>query len=402
MSIRMCAAALAATWALGFPAAQAVSAPTDLTAAIASGTVNLDMRLRHERVDVDNPAFDAADALTARTRLGYTTAAWHALAAFAEFEYTSALVDDYAPATAGHATVADPEISELNQYGLRYDGVPSLNAVLGRSRLVLDNARWVGNVGWRQNEQTFDGAFLKYTGLPALTGQYAYLSNINTITATNVDVDAHLVNLAWTGLAQLKLTAYAYLLDYVTDTDTAATPDADTIGVRASGRIPLAASVALLYAAEYARQDAQVAASSFETDYRLAEFGLALAPATITLGWEVLGSDRGLYGLQTPLATKHAFQGWADLFLTTPAGGVEDLYAAVQGAVGRVKLVAAYHAFAADESTPSLDDYGREIDVSAAMALAGKLSGQLKWARYSADDLGADTDKLWLQLEYSL
>ena len=30
--------------------------------------------------------------------------------------------------------------------------------------------------------------------------------------------------------------------------------------------------------------------------------------------------------LQTPLATLHAFNGWADMFLTTPANGLQDLY----------------------------------------------------------------------------
>ena len=31
--------------------------------------------------------------------------------------------------------------------------------------------------------------------------------------------------------------------------------------------------------------------------------------------------------MQTPLATLHKFDGWADLFLTTPNKGLQDLYA---------------------------------------------------------------------------
>src|SRR3546814_12023345 len=41
--------------------------------------------------------------------------------------------------------------------------------------------------------------------------------------------------------------------------------------------------------------------------------------------YEVLGSDAGVFAFQTPLATLHKFQGWADLFLTTPSAGVRDL-----------------------------------------------------------------------------
>lgn len=396
MDKRMYKAAVAVALVLINPAVRAEVTPTALQAAIGAGTVNLDLRLRYEAVDQDN-ALDDADALTLRTRLGYTTAPWQALVAFAEMENTSALIDDYAPATAGHSVVADPEGSEVNQYGLRYTGLPGLAATLGRSRLILDNARWVGNVGWRQNEQTFDGAFLKYSGLASLTAQYAYLNNVNTITATNADLDGHLLNLAWSALPQLTLTAYAYRLDY----EAPATTDVDTIGLRASGSAGLGQAVKLIYAAEYAQQDAETVADDFSADYLLTELGVGFKPLTITLGYEVLGSDNGAYGLQTPLATKHAFQGWADMFLVTPATGVEDLYVAAQCSVGPVKLAAAYHEFSADESTPA-DDYGSEIDVSAGMKLAGKLNGLLKYASYSADDFGVDTDKLWLQLEYRL
>ncbi|MEQ1439093.1 hypothetical protein AAG565_07000 [Fontimonas sp. SYSU GA230001] len=386
----------AAGWGLMAGPAWADESADSLAAALAGGITQLDLRLRYERVEQDN-ALDDADALTLRTRLGYSTRAWNALTAFVEMENVSALVDDYAPENAGYSVVADPEGAEVNQYGLRYNGVPGLAATLGRSKLILDNARWVGNVGWRQNEQTFDGVFLKYTGIPALTGQYAYLSNVNTITGTNVDLDGHLLNLGWALLPQLTLTGYAYLLDYMA----AAATDFDTYGLRAAGSAPITDAVKLIYAAEYARQKAETAAADFDADYLLAELGVGFKPVTVTVGYEVLGSDGGAFGLQTPLATKHAFQGWADVFLTTPPTGVRDLYVSASGSAGPVKLAAAYHQFSADETTPTLDDYGSEIDLSAGMKLVGKLGGLVKYARYSADDFGVDTDKLWVQLDYA-
>ena len=97
----------------------------------------------------------------------------------------SALVDDYAPENEGYSVVADPEGAEVNQYGLRYDGVPGLAATLGRSKLILDNARWVGNVGWRQNEQTFDAvrgqAVRMNEKLVLSSGDVALVGDNNTV-----------------------------------------------------------------------------------------------------------------------------------------------------------------------------------------------------------------------------
>lgn len=390
------AAALTLAALILAPMPAAAAQPT-LAEAIETGKISLDLRLRYEGVEQDNALTDA-DAITLRTRLGYASTPWHGLSGFVEMEHVAALRDDYAPMTPGHSTVADPQGSEVNQYGLRYGGIPGLAATVGRSRLILDNARWVGSVGWRQNEQTFDGAFLKYSGIDRFLAQYAWLSNVNTITATNVDLDGHLLNLGWSPLPALTLSAYAYLLDYA---DAAAT-DFDTYGLRAGGSVPLAETVKLVYAAEFARQRAGTPATTFDTDYLLGELGVAFKPASVKLGYELLGSDNGVFGLQTPLATKHAFQGWTDVFLVTPATGVQDLYLGVDGSAGPVKLAAIYHRYSADQTAPGLDDYGSEIDLSAGVPLKGKLRGLLKYARYSAKDFGVDTDKLWLQLEYAI
>ena len=51
-----------------------------------------------------------------------------------------------------------------------------------------------------------------------------------------------------------------------------------------------------------------------------------------TAGREVLSGESGAFtattnpAFQTPLATLHKWQGWADKFLTTPSAGIEDVY----------------------------------------------------------------------------
>ncbi|MES0874930.1 hypothetical protein [Sinimarinibacterium thermocellulolyticum] len=375
-----------------------VAVPAAASTPVVSATPVLDLRLRYEEVQQDSASRDAT-ALTLRTRLGYASASWNGLSAFADFEHIADWVDDYAPERAGYPVVADPAGSELNQAALRYAGVPGVTATVGRSRLVLDNARWVGNVGWRQNEQTFDGVFLDLTSIKNLRAQLAWITRVNTIVGTNQELDAPLLNLAWSPSTALCASAYAYLLDY----DDAATPDLDTHGLRLSGKLPVHARVSLRYAAEYAQQQAETTAADFDTDYALAELGAVFGAFAVTLAHERLGSDDGAFALQTPLGTRHAFQGWADVFLQTPATGVRDTWLGVDGSLRQFKLSLRYHELLADQGGA---DYGNEIDLSATLPLYagpyGGLSATAKFARYSADDFGADTDKLWLQLDYRL
>ncbi len=372
-------------------------AAQDLRAAITGGKVNADLRLRYESVDQDN-ALDKADALTLRTALGYTTQSWHGLSAYVEMENVNALVDDYSqrPPPVEYSVVADPEGTETNQWGLRYTGIENLVLTAGRTKQVLDNARWVGNVGWRQNEQTYDGYFLKYTPTKSLAFNYSYLTNVNNIFFANLDLEGQLVNASWDLSPALKLTAYAYLLDY--DVFTASTPDVDTLGLRATGALPIGAALKLLYTAEFASQKAEVPAGDFDADYLSGELGLGYKAMTFKLGYELLGSDDGAYGLMTPLATLHAFNGWNDVFLVTPAEGLIDSYASVSGKLGKVSWLAMYHEFESDEGSI---DYGSEVNLQATMPLADKFTAGIKYGTYSADDFAVDTDKLWIWTQFS-
>jgi len=83
--------------------------------------------------------------------------------------------------------VVDPEVTQLNQSILAYKN-DSTTAKLGRQRIILDKARHVGNVGWRQNEQTFDAVSNVNTSIPYTTLTYAFLDNVHGIT-TAFDAD---------------------------------------------------------------------------------------------------------------------------------------------------------------------------------------------------------------------
>ena len=379
----------ACTMAVGFEIPSVYAATFD--EALTGGKANVDMRLRYE--SVDDSTNDDAEALTLRTRLGYMTGDYDNFSAFAEFEDVRVALgmDDYAPQNTGFATIADPEVTELNQAFIAYQAPSATKVRLGRQRIILDNARFVGNVGWRQNEQTFDALSIVNTSLADTAITYAFLDKVNGILSSfDADVSDHLLNVTYSGLGIGAVTAYAYLLE---DDNTDATND--TYGVRLSGSRMVSEGNKVLYTAEIASQ------STDDNDaiYSFFEGGMSFGGITAKLALEVLGSDKGAYAFQTPLATKHAFNGWADKFLATPADGLQDLMVSVGGMVAGVKLLGVFHDFSADEGS---DDYGKEMDLLAVKKISKRYTVGAKLASYDADTFSADTDKFWLWGEMNI
>lgn len=367
-------------------AAQAADEDAFITA-LKDGTPLLNMRLRYEEVDSD-AATDDAQALTLRTRLGYQTGKFYGFDAVGEFEDTRIVgqVDNYAPEQAAYPVIADPEVTELNQAFVRYNGseaLEGLTATFGRQRIIYDNARFVGNVGWRQDEQTFDGTKLDYSkGEVALSA--AYLTQVNGIMEKfDANVSNTLLNASWKGAPGGTLTAYGYLLE----TDNVDDSDNDTYGLRYSGAFSVS-DLKLLLTLEGAKQDVKAG----DTTYYMAEVGTQAGPLTIKVAQEVLGSDDGVVAFQTPLATKHAFNGWADMFLATPTNGLQDTFATLGANVAGFKLAAVYHDYQSDEDSI---DYGTETDLLVARPIGKHYTVGLKYADYRADDFGDDTQKLW-------
>jgi len=370
----------------------------------------LDARYRYEHVDQDN-ALKHANAQTLRTRVGVQSGKWYGLSALIEADNVSRIGDaSYNETRNGqseYSVVADPDGSEINQALLRYDHQYG-SAVLGRQRINLDNQRFVGAVAWRQNEQTYDGALLQLKPLSGLTLSYAYIDNINSIfgpgngkydtagNPANIEGHSHLLNAQYVLMPELTATAYQYRLGL--DNLAAGNQSSKTTGVRLNGAV-----AGLSYVLEYAQQTEYADNPlDLDSDYYLAELGYIIKGVTLKGGYEVLGGDEGPgnRAFQTPLATKHAFQGWADIFLLTPANGIKDAYVGASAPLLGGTLAAWYHDFRAEKGS---SQYGEEIDLSYAHPIPGVkgLVGLVKYASYDADDFAVDTDKLWVQLQYS-
>ncbi len=322
----------------------------------------IDARLRYEGVD-QNGIRQTADAVTMRIRAG-VQATSGPFSALVEAEGLLAIGANYNSGVNGRSQfplVADPQNIELNRAQIQYRGIRGVVATLGRQRIVLDDARFVGNLGWRQNEQTFDAIRIEWSPVKNLKVDGTYLWSIRTVYGIDgfgarpqaIGGDTFLGNVSYQTPVG-RLTAFGYLIDE--DETLFHGNSSQTYGARFAGSRPLAPKVKLNYVASLATQsDYGSNPNAYRAGYYFGEAGLDVAKLRLAGGYEVLGADDGrtLTSFQTPLALIHLFQGWADKFITTPPNGIKDAYGRVGYAVGdagplaNIMLTAVYHDFTA-------------------------------------------------------
>ncbi len=380
-------------------------APKSLEEALSKGKFSLNVRLRVEQVDV-KPL--EADAVTVRTRFGYKTAPYNGFTAYIEGQNNTALQDDYRePGTPvnGYAIIADPEATQISQAWLGYTSKEYATTVIaGRQRIVYDNARFIGDVAWRNNLLTYESVTLKNTSVAKLEFNYAYIWDVKRIFANppdpafrDFDAESHLLNLSYAGLPIGKLTGYAYLLEFRNGlASSSASYGLSLVGSQAAG----ASGVTVGYRAEYASQsDYADNPASYDADYYVGELNLGYQGFNLQLGYNVLGSDDGVAAFQTPLATGHAFNGWADIFLNTPINGLKAGYVGLTLPIpGGVVATIRYFDFKADNGNLK---YGDEYDFQLTYKINKEFSLLGKVAMYKARDFGIDTERYIAQLEYN-
>ena len=277
------------------------------------GTTFGEIRYRLEQVDQENIANNAV-ANTVRTNLGYKTGEVNGFSGLIEGQFVTHFgEEDFNSLDNNQSTfpvVADPDTAQLNRLWINYSGVPETDIKLGRQHINLDNQRFIGTVGWRQNDQTFDSITLTNNSLEDTTFKYAYIDSVQRIFGGNTPPDeleseSHIINIKHNFTDWLNATVYGYFLDF----ENAAALSTNTYGLRLTGKAPVNDDVKFSYEAEIAHQkDAGDNTADISESYYLLAPKLNINGLGIRVAYEVLGGN-GTNAFSTPLATGHKFNG---------------------------------------------------------------------------------------------
>jgi hypothetical protein len=398
-----------------------------LTEALDGGTLLLNLRPRYEHVEQDGKP-NNADAFTMRTLLGWRTKPWHDFSVTAEgINVTHFGAQDYndIPSRAGlpatsplytpFPTVADPDMTGVNQLYAEWTGAPKTDVKVGWQSIKLDNVRFIGNVEFRQVMQVFDAVGVENKSIENLNVYAGYLWRQRTILGDQVGMQMPVLNLRYTWKPGNDLIGYGYFQDQANTGQKLFTGLGDgsnrILGVRANGAYPVGTDWKILYTAEYAKQDSYSNGDAvIDAYYYHGMIGGQWKDTFLRVHQELLSSNDGKYAFQTPLGTNHLFQGWVDKFLTTPAKGIRDTYVSGGTKVRKLQIYAEYHRFRTDFQNLDLGD---EFDIGLTYPLLKGLTGQLEYGDYRGGDatagaaaLGAspvntkDTRKFWVTLIY--
>ncbi len=394
----------------------------ELTQAIKDGTPTLELRLSYEYSNYDEVVPPGgkikhpANALNLRTRVGYRTGDFYSTSAYIqlhnltnfmeEFRFPSGYPTEIEGDTANDV-VADPDGSRVHQAYLDFKMIPATVVRLGRQEIILDDHRLIGNIGWRQNGQSFDAVTLTNRSLPDLTLFAGYVNQVNTIFLGDMDLDAlYLFHVDYKGLPGQTLGAFCYLLDTESEADSAR--DSSTFGLRAAGK-----GAMVRYAVDYAHQEDFADGEDHSGDMVNLFAGADIQIFSVGAGYSYIsGQDGDDRPFDTLFSTAHKFNGWADQFLATNGGnlrdGLQDFYVQAGVKLMGFKFLALYHYFDTTEDDAFDGTYGDEIDLLLVKKINKNITGLLKYAYYSQDDDKAngyanptrDEEVFWARLQY--
>ena len=378
-----------------------------------------EIRPRLESADVANNGKDAAQSFTARTHLAITsgllgidgltsTIGLQSVNNFGGTNYNSKQNGN-----TKYDVIADPNMAMLSEASLNYkSGKSKLHA--GRSQLNLDNQRFIGTVGWRQLERSYDTVSVENNSIKGLNVLAAYLYGYAGVTGVKTkDTNSIILHAKYKVSDALNITAYDYMIASLSD----------TYGLALTGKIDVGPK--LTYRAEYAIQtdpsmEYQVQNVKADATYMNLDLGANISGLLVGINYESFSGSNGTDGktnFNPALGTNHGFNGWADVFFvgnSGPTGGLIDANVRIgYKAKGFGKLLAVYHNFTAETSMNAINggttsDLGSEIDAVYVNKIPGVkgLKGLLKIASYSKGNVSTynnnkkDKQVAWAQLDY--
>ncbi len=364
----------------------------DFTTAIKSGTPDVDVLASYEYKNVDDSQKDKnrspGNQFSLRTRIGYRTGSFYNFEAYAQFHNLTNIMEEFSHPDGGDLdrdTIGDPDGNRLYKAFLDYKGVPDTLVRAGRQEIILDDARLLGNIGWRLNGQSFDAVSVTNTSIKDLKIFASYVNQVNSIFLTHTDLDHfYLLNAKYSPFEKHSLTGYVYLLDTEATADTSR--DSATYGFRFVGK-----PAPFDYYIDYTHQSDFADGEDHDADMLNVYLGMQIAKVNVGAGYSYIsGQDGKDRAFDTLFSTAHKFNGFADLFLGTNGGkltdGLEDYYVKASTKLFGCKLVAVYHYFDTVENDGFDGTYGDEIDLVLVKPINKNIKLLIKYANFMQDD----------------
>ncbi len=143
-----------------------------------------DLRYRYEYVDQAGLPFNA-NASTLRINAGAKTGTAYGFSGVVQFQAVAPLFsgsyNDTINGLTQYPVVADPGTGVINQAAVYWSGAKGVALSGGRQIVNIDNQRFIGSVGWRQNDQVLDIATASYSPIKGLTAYYGYAWHVHRI-----------------------------------------------------------------------------------------------------------------------------------------------------------------------------------------------------------------------------
>lgn len=396
--------------------------------AVKYGKPMTNFRLRYEHVDQDGKPKDAR-AFTLRSLVGWQTTPFHGFSigiqiinvAELDNRYDDRRLGDPEKGLSDYPVVVDPHETDINQLYLDWTGIKDTRIRIGRQQVNLDNVRFIGDIGFRQVMQVFDGYSLSNKSLPNTDIYLAHFERVKQISTRLQEGELEVVNVKHHLTPDEAITGYAYLSNFETPSmaktsvlGAGTDQSSKTLGLRIDGNRRIGETWRGLYTVEYARQsDYSEGDDRIDAHYGHIGAGISYRNWFARVDHERLSSNDGEYAFQTPFGTNHLFQGWADHFLITPSQGIKDTFITLGGKpLPWLSLHAEYHIINAHEWFSKFgggfgDKYGKEIDLAATWSVSDQLLVKAEYANFwEADRIAnpagrkADIEKFWLTAMY--
>ncbi len=375
---------------------------TATTLADIESNIDSGLRIRSANTEYDG---NSGDAITVKGRFNAGLRFNEQFSTFLQLDYVESFLKDKHSTALLHNDnpfMFDTPGSDLNQLFAKYawdDG----SVKLGRQVITFGSERFIGDIDFWQNDQTFDGVLIEQGLFTSSTLQYAYVHNVNRIFGNRADqklssadiriealagvrpiiergdhaIDGNFLHFEYNEFDYVKLAAYGYAVHNYN------LPDFSNRVVGASSEFNYKPG-AIKYTGtlEFAWQQKQESTTRQWIPYRLVEGGIGIGKVDFSLRWEAL-EDRDGEFFDTPLGSRHEFQGWADAFSTSPAGGLDDFSVRTNVTWRPWRLDLRYHWF----RSASVEDleFGQEFDMDLIFRPARKHEFKLRFADFIPD-----------------